>query len=39
MLEEKEKNQYSKDEVLNERIATVKGLFPMKLSEAEPDKN
>ena len=39
MLEQKEKNQYSKDEVLNERIATVKALFPMKLSEAEPDKN
>lgn len=39
MLEEKEKNQYSKDEVLNERIDSVKKLFPMKLSEAEPDKN
>ncbi len=39
MLEEKEKNQYSKDEVLNERIATVKKLYPMKLSEAEPDRN
>lgn len=39
MLEEKEKNQYSKDEVLNERIENVKALFPMKLSEAEPDKN
>jgi biopolymer transport protein ExbD len=39
MLEEKEKNQYSKDDVLNERIETVKKLFPMKLSEAEPDKN
>lgn len=39
MLEEKEKNQYSKDEILNERIETVKLLFPMKLSEAEPDKN
>jgi biopolymer transport protein TolR len=39
MLEEKEKNQYSKDDVLNERIASVKLLFPMKLSEAEPDKN
>lgn len=39
MLEEKEKNQYSKDEVLNERIENVKSLFPMKLSEAEPDKN
>jgi biopolymer transport protein ExbD len=39
MLEEKEKNQFSKDEVLNERIETVKKLFPLKLSEAEPDKN
>ena len=39
MLEQKEKNQFSKDEVLNERIETVKNLFPMKLSEAEPDKN
>jgi len=39
MLEEKEKNQFSKDETLNERIETVKKLFPMKLSEAEPDKN
>lgn len=39
MLEEKEKNQFSKDEVLNERIETVKKLFPMKLSEAEPDSN
>jgi biopolymer transport protein ExbD len=38
MLEEKEKNQFSKDEVLNERIATIKALYPMKLSEAEPDK-
>ncbi|REE16865.1 ExbD/TolR family protein [Winogradskyella pacifica] len=38
MLEEKEKNQFSKDEVLNERIETVKLLFPMKLSEAEPEK-
>ncbi|MFC0603762.1 ExbD/TolR family protein [Winogradskyella pulchriflava] len=39
MLEEKEKNQFSKDEVLNERIETIKKLYPMKLSEAEPDKN
>ncbi|MEN8885664.1 MAG: biopolymer transporter ExbD [Winogradskyella sp.] len=39
MLEEKEGNQFDKDEVLNERIETVKKLFPMKLSEAEPDKN
>ncbi|MDB9720559.1 biopolymer transporter ExbD [Winogradskyella sp.] len=39
MLEEKEKNQFNKDEVLNERIEAIKNLFPMKLSEAEPDKN
>ena len=39
MLEEKEKNQFSKDEVLNERIETIKKLYPMKLSEAEPDKS
>ncbi|BAO75215.1 ExbD/TolR family protein [Winogradskyella sp. PG-2] len=39
MLEQKEKNQFNKDEELNERIATIKALFPMKLSEAEPDKN
>ena len=39
MLEEKEKNQFNKDEKLNEQIETVKKLFPMKLSEAEPDKN
>ena len=39
MLEEKEKNQFSKDEVLNERLETIKKLFPMKLSEAESDKS
>jgi len=39
MLAEKEKNQFKKDEVLNERIETIKKLFPMKLSEAEPDKS
>ncbi|WP_339751998.1 biopolymer transporter ExbD [uncultured Winogradskyella sp.] len=39
MLEQKEKNQFNKDEVLNERINTIKKLYPMKLSEAEPDKN
>lgn len=39
MLAEKEKNQFKKDEVLNERITTIKNLFPLKLSEAEPDKN
>lgn len=39
MLAEKEKNQFKKDEKLNEQIETIKTLFPMKLSEAEPDKN
>ena len=39
MLDEKEKNQFSKDTVLNGRIKTVKDLFPMILSEAEPDRN
>ncbi len=39
MLEEKEKNQFSKDEKLNDQIETIKKLFPMKLSEAEPDKS
>ncbi|WP_400075159.1 ExbD/TolR family protein [Winogradskyella sp. R77965] len=39
MLDEKEKNQFNKDEKLNEQIETVKKLFPLKLSEAEPDKN
>ena len=39
MLEEKEKNQFSKDTILNNRIDNVKKLFPMKLSEAEPDKS
>ncbi|MAB48431.1 MULTISPECIES: ExbD/TolR family protein [Winogradskyella] len=39
MLEEKEKNQFSKDTILNGRIEAVKKLFPMKLSEAEPDKS
>jgi Biopolymer transport protein ExbD/TolR len=39
MLEEKEKNQFKKDEKLNEQIERIKDLFPMKLSEAEPDKN
>ena len=38
MLEEKEKNQFDKDEKLNERIETIKNLYPMKLSEAEPEK-
>ena len=39
MLAEKEKNQFKKDEKLNEQIETIKKMFPMKLSEAEPDKN
>lgn len=39
MLAEKEKNQFKKDEKLNEQIETIKKLFPMKLSEAEPDKS
>jgi hypothetical protein len=39
MLEEKEKNQFSKDTILNNRIDIVKKRFPMKLSEAEPDNN
>jgi len=38
MLEEKEKNQFNKDEKLNEDIQRIKDLFPLKLSEAEPDK-
>jgi hypothetical protein len=39
MLAEKEKNQFKKDDKLNEQIETIKKMFPMKLSEAEPDKN
>jgi len=39
MLEEKEKNQFNKDEKLNEDIEMIKKMFPMKLSEAEPDKS
>lgn len=39
MLEEKEKNQFSKDEKLNDDIKRIKDMYPMKLSEAEPDKN
>lgn len=39
MLEEKEKNQFSKDEKLNEQIQRIKDMYPMKLSEAQPDKN
>ncbi|MGF1556266.1 ExbD/TolR family protein [Paucihalobacter sp.] len=36
MLAEKEKNQFKRNEELEERIAKVKIMFPMKLSEAEP---
>lgn len=39
MLAEKEKNQFNKDEKLNEQIETIKKLYPMKLSEAEPTEN
>ena len=39
MLEEKEKNQFSKDTILNGRIEAIKKLYPMKLSEAEPDQS
>lgn len=39
MLATKAKNQFKKDEKLNERIALIKKMFPMKLSEAEPKKN
>ena len=39
MLEEKEKNQFNKDEKLNDEIKRIKDMFPLKLSEAEPDKN
>lgn len=38
MLEEKEKNQFNKDEKLNADIQRIKDMYPMKLSEAEPDK-
>ena len=36
MLAEKEKNQFSPDEKLNEQIQRIKDMYPMKLSEAEP---
>ncbi|SHG92900.1 ExbD/TolR family protein [Winogradskyella jejuensis] len=39
MLEEKEKNQFNKDEKLNANIQRIKDMYPMKLSEAEPDKS
>lgn len=38
MLEEKERNQFSPDEKLNDQIQRIKDLYPMKLSEAEPTK-
>ncbi|MBT8375469.1 MAG: biopolymer transporter ExbD [Bacteroidia bacterium] len=36
MLDEKAKNQFKKDEKLNEQIETIKKMYPLKLSEAEP---
>lgn len=39
MLQEKEGNQFNKDEKLNEDIKRIKDLYPLKLSEAQPDKN
>ena len=36
MLDEKAKNQFKKDEKLNERIENIKKMYPLKLSEAEP---
>lgn len=36
MLAEKEKNQFKRDEKLEERIEKIKTMYPMKLSEAEP---
>jgi biopolymer transport protein ExbD len=36
MLAEKEKNQFKRDEQLEERIENIKKMYPMKLSEAEP---
>ena len=39
MLEEKEKNQFNKDEKLNADIKRIKDMYPLKLSESEPDKN
>lgn len=39
MLDEKEKNQFNKDEKLNADIQRIKDMFPLKLSEAEPDKS
>jgi biopolymer transport protein ExbD len=39
MLVEKEGNQFNKDEKLNENIQRIKDMYPLKLSEAQPDKN
>lgn len=39
MLAQKEKNQFKKDEKLNKQIETIKLMYPLKLSEAEPKKN
>lgn len=38
MLAEKEKNQFKRNEDLEERIAKIKLMYPLKLSEAEPNK-
>lgn len=38
MLDEKEKNQFNKDEKLNDNIQSIKDMFPLKLSESKPDK-
>ena len=39
MLAEKEKNQFKRNEKLEERIAEIKKMYPQKLSEAEPKSN
>lgn len=36
MLDEKTRNQFKKDEKLNEQIENIKKMYPLKLSEAEP---
>jgi biopolymer transport protein ExbD len=38
MLEEKDRNQFSPDEKLNDQIQRIKDMYPQKLSEAEPTK-
>ena len=38
MLEEKERNQFNKDEKLNADIQSIKDMYPLKLSESQPDK-